>query len=529
MTAHSTPSKEDNEHSLPNQPFFGWLYSQTTLFYGQLISLISTAYLIFALFYYSDPHHKTLWFFLTPSAIQKFVYWAHIIFILYFIYRLLKILDENKIGSYRTGMVYRRIFNDNLSPEEISNMKGHCNNGVKKFKLYFLLFWISMLALYLSFLSNDINTTKQYVKTQTHSVSSKYYEVKGDKNFNEVQFTQIINTDSIETIGKNNGKDLIKTGDSINEKDLGFRTTKFTEAFIHVAREFLTYSLNNISLLFVFWCFTILYSPPVGNTSKKKQSKLIYFSSFIIGILIIAFPILFKFVFENSEYSHSNIFGYLTLFNAISGILNAIALALLIARLDSKFIALPSWLVAVLYTYAAVQPLFVAFDQPDAINEVIKTAVLLIVFIFKIYFFFIILYIMQTGRLYSYLFCFPTLNKRVDAIFENQLEIFTREILTTDLKFRYEIMKGAELLFKTDELYDDREECRLYIEELRNCAKQKDNFEILESTGGTYLVKIYNSEKKLFCFSSNLTSYEEADDIVDETMEKLPYCKYDYS
>jgi hypothetical protein len=92
---------------------------------------------------------------------------------------------------------------------------------------------------------------------------------------------------------------------------------------------------------------------------------------------------------------------YPAAFDALSGTINAIVLALLVARLDSKLLGLPSWLICILYFYAGVQPMFVVFELHPEVYAGIKTAVLWVVFIFKIYFFLIIFYSLQTGRMGS--------------------------------------------------------------------------------------------------------------------------------
>lgn len=105
---------------------------------------------------------------------------------------------------------------------------------------------------------------------------------------------------------------------------------------------------------------------------------------------------------------------YVAVFDALSGIVNALVFALLIARLDSKLIGLRSWLICILYSYAAVQPLFVVFGQESPVFKRIMVSVLIFVLVSKIYFFLIIIYALQTGRMLTYLFCFPYANTQVD-------------------------------------------------------------------------------------------------------------------
>src|SRR5256884_3034017 len=57
MTHVVAPTISSNHPSLPNQPFFAWLRSQTALFVGQMLMLLGTVYSIVALVFYSSELH----------------------------------------------------------------------------------------------------------------------------------------------------------------------------------------------------------------------------------------------------------------------------------------------------------------------------------------------------------------------------------------------------------------------------------------------------------------------------------------
>lgn len=62
-----------------------------------------------------------------------------------------------------------------------------------------------------------------------------------------------------------------------------------------------------------------------------------------------------------------------------------------------------------------MQPLFLVFELTDSERlDTIATLVLIFVFISKIYFFLIIFYALQTGKMLNYLVCFPILRKRAE-------------------------------------------------------------------------------------------------------------------
>jgi hypothetical protein len=99
-------------------------------------------------------------------------------------------------------------------------------------------------------------------------------------------------------------------------------------------------------------------------------------------------------------------------FKILSGIFNCFSLALLIARLDSKIINIPSNLISVLVLYAALQPLYVFFDDSHyaTLILIVSTFALL----FKVYFYLIVAYIINTGRLTDLFLTFPLIKKLIE-------------------------------------------------------------------------------------------------------------------
>jgi hypothetical protein len=289
--------------------------------------------------------------------------------------------------------------------------------------------------------------------------------------------------------------------------------------------EFLPFALNTASLLFIFWCLSILYLPYQSIKEKLRHRRLLYLSSFIVVIIIVSYPLLLILAQRNGEYTQESLLEYMTAFNAVSGTLNAVVLTLLIARLDSKLIGLPSWLVSILYLYAAVQPLFVVFSQPGLMNEIIKTFVLLFVFILKVYFFLIIIYAMQTGKMLNYLFCFPTLNKRVKAMFDNHFEITIQE--KDDSSFSFTITQNHSTVYKAHHSFPSREQCVAEIERLQPLMAQRDHYSI-NPVGHVHIVEIKKG-RNLYCLSVDQRSKEDAHDLIKESMNYIPYCGWNIS
>lgn len=369
MTTHAPALAFGHDQTLlPNQPFFSWIRSQTTLFISQIAAVLSLLYFVSALIVYSTEAAGETFF--TLRRINVFVDYAHVVFIVIFIFVLIRFLNDNSRGAYRVSLVHKRVFR--VDSENESGL-AETENQLREFKRYFLGFWCFMLVLYTTF--SIQHSFQLLTKGQTTA-------------------------------------DILQS----------------TAALRELTVPLLTFAWNNFSLLCIFWCFVVLYLPAHKATKRgrseaeedpelrlmltnKLRRRLFRGSFAFVVLLTLSFPGL---LLANRQLPIA-IEGYAAVFDALSGTLNGIVLALLVARLDSKLIGLPSWLVCVLYFYAAVQPLFVVFEQQSSdVLTAIKTAVLIAVFIFKIYFFLIILYTLQTGRMLNYLYCFPRLSRQVN-------------------------------------------------------------------------------------------------------------------
>jgi hypothetical protein len=374
MTTHAPALAFGHDQTLlPNQPFFSWIRSQSTLFVSQIAAVLSLLYFVSALIVYSTEAAGESFF--TLRVINVYVDYAHVVFIVIFIFVLIRFLNDNSRGAFRVSLVHKRVFGPEAEDE---SRLAETENQLREFKRYFLGFWCCMLVLYITF-----------------SIQHSFQLLTQDQS-----------TDSV---------------------------LESTAALKVLFVPFLIFAWNNFSLWCIFLCFVVLYLPAYKGPqrkleadeyparrlmlTKKLRRRLLRGSFAFVILLTLSFPGL---LLANRQLSIA-IEGYAAVFDAISGTLNALVLALLIARLDSKLIGLPSWLVCVLYFYSAVQPLFVVFEQSSAVLSGIKTAVLIAVFIFKIYFFLIILYTLQTGRMLNYLYCFPRLSRQVNKAESEEL------------------------------------------------------------------------------------------------------------
>jgi hypothetical protein len=536
---HQIPTKTPPEHKSLTQSFFSWLNSHTYLFIGHLATIISFLILITSLIYYSLHTQHWLAEFITPLLLQDIIFWVHVAFITFCIFYLLWIIDVNEIEKDRVKEAREVVFGGNIRRRAMTLKRSE--NLLKEFKLYFLLFWISMLALYLTFMF--INVQKQKDRNEKYvaifsphnnivgTVSRKGGTGEEDKNVlvnvseYKIDVALVSSEKDTSNLEKEKAASATEGGQpTAKYKQIEpFKTTSWYDAFKHIFPEFLPFAFNTISLMFVFWCLSIMYLPYQTKKEKLGQRRMLYLSGFVVFLLIMSYPLLFESARRGGYFTEESLVEYTTIFNAVSGTLNAVVVALLIARLDSKLIGLPSWLVSVLYLYAAVQPLFVVFSQPGLVNEIIKTVVLLFVFILKVYFFLIIIYAMQSGRMLNYLFCFPTLNQRIKSMFDNHFEVAIQEEHAN--KFHFIIKKHRSTLYTAAHNYHSRETCIADIERLKKHASNEGSYSI-KPLGNTFIIEIKDTNsKKIHCSSLAQPSRANAEVLIKESIEYIPYCR----
>jgi hypothetical protein len=288
---------------------------------------------------------------------------------------------------------------------------------------------------------------------------------------------------------------------------------------------FLEFLLGSLNLLFIFRCFVVLQSPAFDHQSGRRQKRLLNYSSFVIPLIIAAF-LLLLFLVGGPTMHETDLRTFATLFDGVTGLLSAVALALLIARMDGKLFGLPSrwWSTRILFAYAAIQPLFIAFVMNDDVLKLVQTAVLISAFFLKICLFLIVAHSLQSGKALNYLVGFPFLRDRVDSIFENQFEI---KLAQGDAhSFTFSILKKNILYYSATTRFESRKECDAFVDYLRDLMKKRDTYFSPPPQSGTYWVEVRTYDYKLLCESIPLRSKDEAEALIAESMDKIPYCKY---
>ena len=458
------PKKE--KFSNLNEGFSKWAFAQIPFIITQIIAVL----LAFCSFlYYVHDGGKVLTEIIDIDQTDNLLFVANIIFCGFCIVKLMMIMNDNEDGEYRSQKVYNRIYNTIISQKEHVVLLFRAKGALYTFKKYFIWFWIITGFLYVFFLITPPGKPIYKPLQERYTVVSYFdptpvsEEKKECKKCDKVMpvYAVKIDTDTVfeqptpviySSRPDSPRIDTMKRDPAITDRLAAFKDRGFSMA---------QYTFNNLESMFIFWCFAILGMSTRHRFSYKNQ-RLISLSIFIIVLLEVSFP-LFLGLAANCHgiYTRNRLISYTVLFDAISGVVNALAVALLIARLDSKLIGLRSSLISVLYVYAAVQPLFVVFELPEYINEVIKASVLLLVFLLKIYFFFIITYAIETGRLLNYLYCYTTLDERVDSVLQNNYKI---QMAEHEGEYKFDIYDEEVHIFKGELEVDSKEKCLEMIE-----------------------------------------------------------------
>lgn len=123
---------------------------------------------------------------------------------------------------------------------------------------------------------------------------------------------------------------------------------------------------NNIQTIFLFGCYYVLVKPTVRPGDSKSSLRVMYTPLVVVIILLTLVHVLYA--ASHSEATapsaHVTESGRL-LFHLVSGMSSGIALALFVARLDSKYIDVPQWIIITLCAYALLQPTFILFISDE--------------------------------------------------------------------------------------------------------------------------------------------------------------------
>lgn len=151
---------------------------------------------------------------------------------------------------------------------------------------------------------------------------------------------------------------------------------------------------NNISSLMIFLCFSVLNKPRV----IEKDDRSLGDGAFVVGAaLLVMFTVIVVFLLAPSGATES--YYWLKWWRWGSGIAGGVVMALYVGRLQSKFLGPNPALLIALYSYTAIQSLFIFLEEQ-------QTAAILLIDLalaLKCLLFLYMAWLFRSGRLLFYL------------------------------------------------------------------------------------------------------------------------------
>lgn len=174
---------------------------------------------------------------------------------------------------------------------------------------------------------------------------------------------------------------------------------------------------NNCATLVFLFCYFILSQPTILRTQSGQAKSVIEWHRWLAVLLVFtAVEVVFVALAFNAIPNNFNLTPeYVSSsFNWVSGIGSATVMALFVGRLDSKFLECPTWVLVMLYMYAAIQPLFALLgEQHRWWTIILINAALILKGLLYLY----LTWLFQTGRLLFYLVRIRRLYDRVGTDF----------------------------------------------------------------------------------------------------------------
>jgi uncharacterized protein YegP (UPF0339 family) len=410
----------------------------------------------------------------------------------------------------------------------LGDLSNRTNEQFKSFTHYFRLFWISLLLLYTAmWLSGRGETTKPYESFDC-PVAAVGQEMAAALS-NEQPVQPSASSEHSQTPAAqvhSSGATPVKKSEATPtpSPQVAEKLLSIHEMDKNVKYSFVFFVLNNFTVLILFWCFTVLYIPADDGRFDEKHRLLRNYAVLVFVLLTVLVPLLAVIV-KGNAFTPSDADKIPTILGAIGGTLNAVAFALLIARLDSRIIGLRSLLVTVLYGYAALQPLFITFNQPSNLLKFVATSAMIAAFVFKICLVLMVGHIRRSGGLIDYLWFFPVISNSVNSIFGNQFEI--KAYSPKPGSFTFSIFNNNVETYRASEMYDTRAKCDHAIKTVVDAMKKKGNYSSeAEKLQGIHWIQV-SLDGQLLCESKGLRSQSEADELIDESIDNVPNCKYD--
>ncbi|MDN5215122.1 hypothetical protein QQ020_23780 [Fulvivirgaceae bacterium BMA12] len=213
---------------------------------------------------------------------------------------------------------------------------------------------------------------------------------------------------------------------------------------------FLQNLFNNLSSLYFLICFIVLSSYGYSAVRKNKPKGLTKITLTFISITLIEFlvrlilsPVFIReytsislYLLEENPLDELNL-----LFSIISGLIAVVSIALVVGRLESKFINSPLWIIIMLYCYAGLQ-VFIRDFQVDPSGYLmiwVMYSALFLKTIFLIYAFWLV----NTKRLFFYFLAINRLHVYISNEWEYIKNTFIIEsnVKNIDVSGEWEILE----------------------------------------------------------------------------------------
>lgn len=170
-------------------------------------------------------------------------------------------------------------------------------------------------------------------------------------------------------------------------------------AWLHELANTVVNLLNNWPTIALIVCYKILSETTIEEENGTYQKKPLPWRVLTMVLGCLTFVEL-AFLAERHQINYLNQNWLLLIFPWVSGIVAGTITALVVGRLDSKFINLPWWAMALLYLYAVIQCIW----QPMQLKEPTfdPAIVLNLALVFKSLLFLVVLWLFKSGILLFY-------------------------------------------------------------------------------------------------------------------------------
>lgn len=194
---------------------------------------------------------------------------------------------------------------------------------------------------------------------------------------------------------------------------------------------------NNLNTLLLIICFYTFNTLEKGFEEFKENSFWLFALFFIVVLSMVEFGLLYysSEILKLMNLSpDTNIKGEISwFFRVISGIGGAIALALFVGRLQSKFFNAATRFVVIFFSYIAIQPLFVFFEDNSIKMQFVTAIVVHIAVALKYFLFLYLFWAFESGRLLFYLVRVRQANKEVEDEWQKFQIVFEKHSSSKNL------------------------------------------------------------------------------------------------